>query len=103
MKIRADTWRYFCVIPCFLCATLRQKNITLRVRFVIKICSYVLLSKTICGANSVKFSAFCVQHFFHKNIKFCALLCRLRDKYVLMFFCQEYLRSKFCEILCCVQ
>ena len=46
----------------------------------------------------MSFCAFCVQHFFHKNIKFCALLCRLRDKYVLMFFCQEFLRSKFCEI-----
>ena len=25
MKIRTDTWRYFCVILCFLCATFRQK------------------------------------------------------------------------------
>ncbi len=60
MKIRADTWRYFCVFRGSVCAT-----------------------------------------FLHKNIKFCALLRRLREKNMfLCSFVKNICRAKFCVILC---
>ena len=65
MKIRADTWRYFCVILCVLCATfLLHKNIKYCARLRRLRDKNMLLRssvKNICGANSVKFCAFCVK------------------------------------------